>query len=96
MLGLLDQYDDLAAGRRAAIVQLQVFALVLIAGGRAVARGEGEAIHANSDVLRRATYRRTYASGKKQMKMIAAENRVDVFRRIAKAMLKSAVGGTPV
>eukprot|EP01133_Synstelium_polycarpum_P022955 gene22955-27518_t len=70
--------------------KLQVFALVLIAGGRSVAGGEGEAVHANSDVLRRATNRRTYASGKNQMKMIAAENRVDVFRRIAKAMLKRA------
>lgn len=66
---------------------------MLIAGGRSVAGGEGEAVHANSDVLRRATNRRTYASGKNQMKMIAAENRVDVFRRIAKAMLKRAVGG---
>ena len=66
---------------------------MLVTGGRAESSGEGGAVHANSDVLRRAAYRRTYASGKNQMKMIAAENRVDVFRRIAKAMLKRAVGG---
>lgn len=44
---LVDQHDDLAADDRAAVVQLQIFAEVLIAGGRAVAGGEGEAVHAN-------------------------------------------------
>jgi hypothetical protein len=41
---LVDQHDNSAAGRIAAVVQLQVFALVLVAGGRAVAGGEGEAV----------------------------------------------------
>lgn len=45
---LVDQHDDLAAGRRAAIVQLQVVSLVLVTGGRAVAGGEGEAVDANN------------------------------------------------
>ena len=41
---LVDQHDDLAADGCAAVVQLQVFALVLIAGGCAIAGGEEQAI----------------------------------------------------
>lgn len=41
---LVDQHDDLAADGRAAIVELQVLALALVVGGRAVAVCEGEAV----------------------------------------------------
>lgn len=47
MLCLVDQDDDPAASGRAAIVELQILALELIAGGRAIASGEGEAVQPN-------------------------------------------------
>lgn len=41
-----DRHDDLAADGRIAIVQLQIFTEVLVAGGHTVAGGEGEAVDA--------------------------------------------------
>ena len=44
---LVDQHDEAAASCIDPIVQLHVFALELVAGRRAVAGGEGEAVQAD-------------------------------------------------